>query len=227
MAVAHSGEANQTANFSGVNSFSITSQTSAGTNRIGVCHVGGFLGASGTTSATWGGTAMTVTVLGAGGDAVMLHLVAPATAASTVTVSNLNGATGQGAASTYTGADQSAGSGPNSNTGKATATAVSPVSVTVTTASGEMVVDSVGIEINGSPAAGANQVVILNTTGSNSADCLASYQLGADGGVMTWTYTGSHYWESVAASIKAAGGGGGGDTGWGLRLAGQRNRHIA
>ena len=202
--VAHSGEANQTVNFSGASGFTIASQTSAGSNRMGICHIGGFLGASGSTAVTWGGTSMVATIVGAGGDAAMFHLVAPATAASSVICTGLSGATGQAAASTYTGADQSAGSGPISNTGNATATAVSPVSVTVTTATGEMVVDAVGIEINGSPAAGANQNVILNTTGNNSADCLASYQLGADGGAMTWTYTGSHYWESVAASIKAA-----------------------
>lgn len=205
MAVAHSGETNQTANFSGVNSFSITNQTSAGSDRIGICHVGGFLGASGSTSATWGGSAMTVTKLSSGGDAIMLHYVAPATSTSTVTVSNLNAAVGQGAASTYTGADQSAGSGPISNTAEGSATAVSPASVTVTTSSGEMVVDACGIAVGGSPAEGANQNVILNTTASNgNADCLASYQLGADGGVMSWTYTGSRYWDMVAASIKSS-----------------------
>lgn len=203
MSVAHSGEVNQNTTFSGVNSFSISNQTSAGSDRMGVCHVGGFLGGSGTTSGTWGGSAMVQTIVGVNGDGVLLHFVAPPTSASTVTVNNLNGATGGAATSTYTGADQSAGSGPISNTTTATNTSTSPASVTCGTASGEMVVDAVGIDPNQSAAAGANQTSIL-VTNTGTADCLCSYQLGADGGVMSWTFTATRYWESVAASIKAA-----------------------
>lgn len=205
MGVLHSGEANQTASFNGVNSFSITNQTSAGSDRIGVCHVGGFLGGSGSTSATWGGSAMTVSKLGANGDAILFHFVAPATGASTVTVSNLNVAQGSGAASTYTGANQSAGSGPINDAVTATNTSTSPVTVTCTVASDEMVVDAAGLDANGSPAVGANQTQVLLATPGSGADSMASYQSGADGGVMSWTFTGTRYWETAAVSIKSLG----------------------
>jgi hypothetical protein len=203
-AVAHSGEANQTVNFSGVNGFTLPNQTSAGANRIGVLHVGGFLGASGTTAATWNGAAMTVTQLGAGGDAVMFHIVAPATAASDVICSNLNGASGQAAASTYINANQSGGSGPIRNSATATNTSAT-ASVSVTTVAGDMVVDACAYDASApAPTFGANQNTVLNTEANNGADMAASYKLGADGGTMSESFSGSVYWETVAASIMPA-----------------------
>lgn len=204
--VAHSGETNQTVEFSGASGFTISNQTSAGSNRIGICHAGGFIGASGSTAATWDGAAMVVSQLGANGDAILLHKVAPPLGASSVIVSGLSGGTGIGGASTYINADQSAGSGPISNSGTATATSATPASVTVTTAAGEMVVDAIGTGGSASLplTVGANQNQVMNKTTTPYGG--GSYQLGADGGVMSWSWTGggSRYWESVAASIKKA-----------------------
>ena len=203
MAVAHSGEANQTVTFQSVSGFTIANQTSTGSDRMGICHIGGYLGASGSTAVSWGGVSMVATLIQSGGDAAMFHLVAPATAASSVICTGLSGAQGSAAASTYTGADQSAGSASISNTAEATATSASPITVTCTTASGEMVVDAAGLDLNGTPAAGADQTGVLGAISVGGADGLGSYQLGAAGGVMSWTFSGSRYWATVAASIKA------------------------
>lgn len=202
-AVAHSGEANQQIALSGTGG-TILNQTSAGTNRIGIVHMSGFLGASGSTAVTWNGVAMEQTIVGAGGDCALFHIVSPPTGASSIVISGLSGASGRAVASTYTGADQSVGSGPIRATSNATATSAGPVTTTPAGAvAGDMVVDAAVADVNGDPAAGADQTQIMNdeTAGPES---VASYQLGADGGVMSWTLANSVYWETCAAIIKAA-----------------------
>jgi hypothetical protein len=97
------------------------------------------------------------------------------------------------------------------------------VSTTVANAaSGDLIVDA--LAVNGNPAltVGANQTAHINASTGTSGGTMygLSTQAGADGGVMSWTWTGSQRTAQVAFRLPAAAGGGGGASGRDLMLLG-------
>jgi hypothetical protein len=117
---------------------------------------------------------------------------------------------GDGAGNTPNGLSAHAWTGVHQTTPFGTAatdtgTSTSP-SVTATTAEGEVVIDTVAIQPSVTYAVGADQTQIANNfaSASNTIRLGASYQDGADGGVMTATLGTSQDWAMIAASMKPA-----------------------
>ena len=141
-----------------------------------------------------------------GNKAALYYLKSPTTGTDVVriTLDSASGVTGVGASvvdahltTTFGTADSATSPGGGSD----------PATVTVGTASGELVVDCV---VAANPnSIGANQTLLAegNVSGRQVG---ASYQAGADGGVMSWTRDGggSMPWAIVAVSVKPAGAGG-------------------
>lgn len=210
MAVAHDGEANQTGTVAAGTSLTISSKTTAGSNRCGIVCVAWNTDAANVTGVTWNGVAMTHVATatesaGAGQESTIYSIVNPPTSASDIVVSFNTTAAAYAVASSYNGVDQTTPISNSTTTNTSTATA-SPVTVTCTTASDEIVVDAVAWTQSDTvaPSVGANQTTLLNQLYDSFFFALASRQAGADGGVMSWTFTGTAHWATAAASLKAA-----------------------
>lgn len=103
----------------------------------------------------------------------------------------------------WTGVDQTT---PFGTPATATGTSTTAVSVTATTAAGEVVIDTVSSNTGGHTT-GADQTQIRfnpATSGSTTVRGSASYQDGADGGVMTTTLGAAGTWAALAVSMKPA-----------------------
>lgn len=153
------------------------------------------------TAVTYNGVALTKIAdsgRSAGGDYVQIwRLIAPATGANNIVATFPASNVGGGAATSYTGADQTT---PDGTPVTATGTSNSP-SVTVSTASGEYIDDGVAADSGSAPTVGANQTAVLAVS-ANGESRGASYQAGADGGVMSWGLSTSTTWAMAAAPVK-------------------------
>jgi hypothetical protein len=92
-----------------------------------------------------------------------------------------------------------------SNTASSSATDAAP-SATVTTATGELIIDNLTIDSDKSAslAVGAGQTRQAMEIGTSGLTHAGSSQLGASGGVMSWTFTTNETWGSTVVSIQAA-----------------------
>lgn len=96
---------------------------------------------------------------------------------------------------------------PIGDTGTNTATSSSSLSVTVTADSTQTVIDFFATDdSSGAATVGANQTLIHEGQ-SGSTGSGASWQAGADGGVMTWTINAADDWIHVAAALNPVEGG--------------------
>ncbi len=75
-----------------------------------------------------------------------------------------------------------------------------PITVTATTAAGQVVIDAAFLSSAVAATVGANQTERVNINANQQI--LISTQAGADGGVMSWTWTGVEYWGTVATPLK-------------------------
>jgi hypothetical protein len=190
-AVAFDGEAVVSGNAGAASSITLSSKTTAGTNRVGVVMCGGqTFGASPyVTGATWNGVAMTNvrTDLHSGALLVvsMWYIVAPPTGASSVVISfpasSFYG--GCGAAS-FNGVDQSTPLGTATTADLNAGAQV--ISTNVTLAAGDLAVDAL-VEYNIDPAVGAGQTGLFEEVNSFTF-AAGSYEAG------TGTVTMSHTW---------------------------------
>jgi hypothetical protein len=151
------------------------------------------------TGVTYNGVAMTQAIAQSTTRATALYyLVNPASGAHNVVISGsgnflricAGSHSWDGANSTQTPTTQT-GSGTSANP-----------SITVTTASGELIVDCIGILFTSGEtlSVGANQTECGNVTGGGTRGA-SSTQNGADGGVMSWTDSNSRAYGFVAASF--------------------------
>ena len=211
--VAPDGEATVAASSAAAVTLTLPAKTTAGANRLGVVSCGWTNETPQITGATWNGVAMTLVdqdvetasiSLGAG----LLQIIAPATAASDVVVTWDVAATARCVAHSYTGVDQA--SPISAFTTVVASNTASPITVTVATAADELLVDAVvWTQFDEIPATvGANQTSVMNTALATYYYPLASSQDGADGGVLSWTITGSGSWVTIGASLNADAGGG-------------------
>jgi hypothetical protein len=205
--VAFDGEANVTGTATASTTLTITGKTTAGSNRCGIAKVSWTSQVTTITGITWNGVAMTEVInkkqtADIDVTTAIWRIVNPQTAASNVVVTFSGASTGAAIAESYNGVNQAAPTG----TAVSAATsggAASPITVTATTATGEMVVDSAMFSQfdTNAPAVGANQTQTLNQAVSVFFFALASRQSGSDGGVMSWTYSGSGNWAIAAVPL--------------------------
>jgi hypothetical protein len=215
MAAVHDGEVNVVGTVTAGTSITLASKTSAGANRIGIVGQAATFEAGIPSGVTWDGVAMTKVVeatetVGASLYASQWRTGAtpPPLAGSSVVVTFAASRTASAAASSYNGVDQSTFVSNTASMATAGATA-SPITVTCTTAADETVVDAdsfTQFDVT-PPTVGANQTEMMNATLAVVYFGLASWQLGSDGGVMSWTFTGSGHRAVTALSLLAAGGG--------------------
>lgn len=144
------------------------------------------------------------------------RLLAPTNTTSTVAISYGSTVDSIAASATLlTGVDQTTPIGNIQNSVNGTGTSISQ---TVTGATADtLIVDVVGVDGDGTATAfvpGASQTGIVDiiTGGSYPQNLLVSHQDGADGGVMTFSWTNSDVYLGLAFAINGAGGGGGGAT---------------
>ena len=215
MAVTHDGTADVGGSCTAALTLTITGKTTAGANRCGVVSVGWTNETPVISGATWNGVAMTIVEQGAETAQIslgagLLVIVDPPTGAADIVITFDAAATAQAMAYSFTGVDQATPVSAE-NEVITTGTTPSPVTITVATAADEVVVDAVSWSHFDTVAAsvGANQISVMNAVQATYYFALASYQLGSDGGVMSWTLPGDASWITIAASLKAAAGGGG------------------
>lgn len=132
----------------------------------------------------------------------LYYIVAPPSGTNNLTATiGAGGLTGRDMVIwTCSGVDQVS---PLGDTGVATGLSTGP-SVTLTPVdSTQTVVDYMTSDDAGALSAGANQTII-HEGNSGSAVGAASYQAGADGGVMSWALGGSDDWVTIGAVLNAA-----------------------
>ena len=174
----------------------------------------------GVTTATYGGTALTLIREDVGiqdGNTFLYRLISPPTGAQTVSLTIDSDEDIEGAAVTVTGSDTTT---PISNSAGASGVDPTDPSVTVTSAAGELVIDVIGGKIAFVFTAGADQTKRWeeNQVGAGSTEA------GAASVTMSWTVTTGvgDGWVISAVSIKPAAAAGG----WGRLLGATRNRLI-
>lgn len=218
-AVTVDGNAAVTGTTSGTTTLTLNRAT-AGSNRIGfACYTWTDQGNTISTP-TWNGSNMTLVDTAfesccAGQRASLYYILNPPTGASNVvTTPNSSVAAMRGTVFSVQDADVSGtplGTAVSGTNGGGT-WASSPISDTVTTAAGELIVDCLGWTQNDTtpPTVGANQTQLANNGHylAGSHFNAVSHQAGADGGVMSWTFTGIGAWGHVAVPVKAAAAGG-------------------
>ena len=184
-----------------------------------------------TFTATWdsGGTNQTMTLIGKGQENTWSRwsyawgLIAPTSGNLTLAVSWTTSSDARACAADVTEADQTGGVTTFRNFTTANGNTATPT-VSITSASGNIPM-ACCVNSDGAVTARSNTTIGEGTSGD--PPLWSQYDAAASGTtVFTWSMT-SNTWGAIGFDIVAAGGGGGGDTGWGLRLAGQRNRHIA
>jgi hypothetical protein len=219
--VAHDGEANLSAGIHFVTSVTLTGKTTAGSERLGVLHVGCEWDTTDATSvsATWG-SAMTEIGTGAAnafadpvrGHAKLYHFLAPPTGATNVIFQANAGELGRGAAlaSSYAGVDQTTpvrtnSADPATGTGTAATVTCDP------SATGDMVVDALwALAPSAAPTPHVSQTAIAASVESSGGSDYwggASREAGAATVVMSWTQAADE-WALFAASLQASSGGG-------------------
>ena len=184
--------------FSGATSVTITGKTTAGTNRLGVVHVGGqsFSGTS-VTSCTWNGVAMTSAITS--GDpyfASLWYIVNPPIGASNITC-NMGLNYGYAFASSYTGVDQFS---PIGHTGKSGGSGTP--SLLLYSSVGNMVVDALGTYNQDDIVTGSNTLLATDKSGGTVGGA-GSYIPGASSVTLSWAS--QPVWYQVAAELKEAG----------------------
>lgn len=131
------------------------------------------------------------------------YLVNPATGTHNVVVTTTTGTDAiASGASSYIGVDTST---PHGTPATATGTSTAP-SVNVTSASGELVVDAVGVHDTTLTACGQTQRVNVNDVGPNVSQGDAD-AAGAASVTMSWTAALSMGWGIIGVALKPAGGG--------------------
>ncbi len=151
-------------------------------------------------SVTWGGVALTLLANNSnlGAKVQIWYLVNPAVGTQDVVVTLLASTNSVVGVENFTGVRQGEPFGAVvSATGESTA-----VTATVTTQSGEMVIDVIAADANVTGSAGANQTERWDSNVSTNITGIGSTQAGSDGGVMSYTLSGSAKWVTIAAPIK-------------------------
>lgn len=212
-AVLYDGEVEVSGTTTGTTDLTLASKTTAGSNRIGFVALAWQDEGVAVSTITWNGVGMTVVnsdrETGYGLRSSLYYILNPPTAGSSIVVhwaATIAGA--RGTAFSVNGADVSGtplGTSVTAHT--AGGQEASPSTVTVTTASGELVVDSLSWSQSDvtAPVVGADQTQIKNNTFNDGFRFgAASYQDGANGGVMSWTFSSTAAWAIVAVPVKSA-----------------------
>jgi hypothetical protein len=233
MAAAHDGELNRGAEVDGT-SVNIANKTTAGSNRLGVVHIGVNPGVT-VTSVDWGTDECTLGVAATAVDqfgqrAELWYRVNPTTSSVTVTVNFDGSAVGYAWASSYNGMDQVSPVRATANVVTVTAPgspAIGSENVTqsVTSVAGDMVVDAIssfGVDMEQD----ASQTLVGWTRHGSTVGGGGSYELASGvSTAMSWDQGedgpyGSQDTAIVMMSLKADAGGGGGSTIKSLALLG-------
>lgn len=210
--VAHDGTANVSSAYHFATSVTLSSKTSAGTDRCAVVYVGE--GNAGVTLSgiTYGGAATTAVSSATNGDvkAYLHRYVAPATGSTDVVVTLSGSGKGSAGVATFEGVDQTTPIRTNS-TDSATGVSTS-ASVTVDpSAVGDMAVAAVSYASSSAVTlnAGPTSVFILESSLGSESWGGGAYAAGAATVALTWTGA-NDIWAVAGGSLQAASGGGGG-----------------
>jgi hypothetical protein len=218
MAVAFDGEAVRTVQL-GATGGTITTKTTAGSDRVGVVCIAVHADTADITGITWNGVAMVeqadrADALQWGLRVWIWTLVAPATGSSSIVVTGTGITNGYAAASSYSGVHQTTPVRASAGATIASIGTNGPSSVTVSSATDDMVVDCLGMFGNqpSGPVSGQTSLYNAGNPGTN-VGLAASYEAGASSVVSGWDYAayGSQDWVGVSVSLQPPAGGGGGN----------------
>ncbi len=196
----------------------VSGKTTAGSDRIGVLTLTHY-GAIGQTSGypKWNGVSMTQAAGPVDDDYIgfranIYYIVNPPTGASDVVFQFADNVTSYGyTISSYKDCDTSSPIEAVTTFGTTDIDNPSPISDSVSTSATSIVIDAGAFYYVDDLVIGAHQTLMRNTFHNiGIAVHFASYQAGADGGVMSWSHSGGNSaWSHALISIKGASGGAG------------------
>lgn len=190
-----------------VSTLTVSAFATAGSDRVGIVHLGGNSEAGAVNGVTWNGVSMTLVVefvVGGVVGASLWRIIAPPTGASDVVATFTPDFSGAMCASYFTGVDQTTPIRAGS-TGTDGVAGGEVMSVACASANGDMGIDAAGGSGGALSSPLGTQIFNLESVGASDRWGAGSYRASV-GATVTMGWTGADDCAMVAASLQAAGG---------------------